>query len=393
MRRWVLAGGLLVMAGPLAAKLPAPDAGVPGGTTPRPLYGVTWQGWLGLVRIDPDTLRPLSGRRVRLAGEPLGWSFAPDRSRVVLSSAAQGAKLRLIDLRSMRALGDVEVTRRGSAVATTWAGPRRVLAVVVTPGCCGAGDTIVAGVDTRRRRVVWRRTLGGSLQGGQRLRRRLLLVLGPPGRSIGSSRLVRVGPRGAIRSVALPEIRSGTESSGQVTHSWDPGLAVDRSSGRAFVVQARAPVAEVDLLTFKVRSHPLQPLAGTADAVAGPMRHALWLGHGTLALTGSDSRYSSDDPEPGGIGRTTPAGLTLVDTRRWRARTIDPRTTDAVLVSGTVLASSFLDDSGGQKTSGSGLTGYAVDGRRKFTSLARLRSPACRPSARRRSSAHRTGSR
>src|SRR5215216_2892019 len=155
MRRWVLAGGLLVMAGLLAAKLPAPDAGVPGGTSPRPLYGVTWQGWLGLVRIDPDTLRPLSGRRVRLAGEPLGWSFAPDRSRVVLSSAAQGAKLRLIDLRSMRALGDVEVTRRGSAVATAWAGPRRVLAVVVTPGCCGAGETIVAGVEARRRRVVW----------------------------------------------------------------------------------------------------------------------------------------------------------------------------------------------------------------------------------------------
>jgi hypothetical protein len=363
MRRWVLTGGLLVLAGLVAAKLPAADAG---GPAPAPLYGVTWQGSLGLVRVDPDTLRPLAGRRVRLAGEPLGWSFAPDRSQVVLGSTARGAKLRLIDLRSMRALGDVEVTRRGSAVATAWAGPRRVLAVVVTPGCCGAGDTIVAGVDARRRRVVWRRTLGGSLQAGQRFRRGLLLVLGPRGRSIGPSRLVRVGPRGAIRSAALPEIRSGTESSGPVTHSWDPGLAVDRSSGRAFVVQAQAPVAEIDLLSFNVRSHPLQPLARTADAVAGPTRHALWLGRGTLAVTGSNSHHSSDDPGAGGIGRTTPAGLTLVDTRRWRARTIDPRTTDAALVSGTVLASSFLFDSGGQKTSGSGLTGYAVDGRRKF---------------------------
>jgi hypothetical protein len=75
---------------------------------------------------------------------------------------------------------------------------------------------------------------------------------------------------------ALPIERPPTVE-GQVTRSWDPGLAVDRSSGRAFVVQARAPVAEVDLLTFNVRSHPLQPLAGTADAVAGPTRHALWL--------------------------------------------------------------------------------------------------------------------
>jgi len=366
MRRWVLAGGLLAVAGLLAAKPPAADVGVPGRTTPRPLYGVNWQGSLGLVRVDRDTLRPLAGRRIPLAREPLGWSFAPDRSRMVLGSTARGARLRLIDLRSMRSLGDVVVTRRGSGVATAWAGPRRVLAVVVTPGCCGAGDTIVAGVDARRRRVVWRRTLGGSLQAGERFRGGLLLVLGRRGRSVGSSRLVQVGPRGGIRSAALPEIRSGTESSGRVTESWNPGLAVDRSSGRAFVVQAQAPVAEVDLSTFQVRSHPLGLGARAADAVVGPTRHALWLGHGLLAVTGSDSSSSTGDPEGGGSGRAAAAGLTLVDTRRWSARTIDARTTDVVLVSDTLLASTFLPDSLSQTTLGSGLTGYSVDGGRKF---------------------------
>jgi hypothetical protein len=332
------------------------------------LYGVNWQGSLGLVRVDRDTLRPLAGRRVPLSeGDHLGWSFSPDRSRIVLGSAARGATLRLIDLRAMRALGDVRVTRRGSEVATAWTGPRRVLAVVVTPGCCGAGDTIVAGVDAGRRRVVWRRTLGGSLQAGERLHRRLLLVLGPRGRSIGPSRLVEVGPRGGIRSAPLPEIRSGSEPDGRgVTQRWDPGLAVDRSGGRAFVVQASAPVAEVDLSTLQVRSHPLELGARAADAVAGPTRHALWLGRGILAVTGSDSHHSFDESEGRVTGRTTPAGLTLVDTRRWRARTIDPRTTDAAVVSGTVLASSFLFHSGGQETSGSGLTGYTLDGRRKF---------------------------
>ena len=362
MRRQTLAGGLLILAGLVATQLPAAGAGTPGRTTQGPLYGITWQGSLGLGRVDRDTLRPRTGRRVPVAGEPLGWSFSPDRSRVVLGSASKGAVLRLIDLRGMRVLGDVGVARRGSEVATTWAGPTRVLAVVVMPGCCGAGDTIVAAVDAPRRRVVWRRTLGGSLQAGQRFRRGLLLVLGPRGRSIGSSRLVWVGPRGAIRSAALPEIRSGTEWRGGASHRWDPGLAIDRSSGRAFVVQAEAPVAEVDLTTFNVRSHPLQPLARTADAVAGPTRDALWLGRETLAITGTDSHYE----ETGGLGRTTPAGLTFVDTRRWHARTIDPRTTDAALVSGAVLATSFRFDSGRQKVSGSGLTGYAVDGRRKF---------------------------
>ena len=318
-----------------------------GGDTQPPLYGITWQGALVLVGVDRRTLRPRPGLRVRVAGEPLAWSFSPDRSRLVVGSAPRGARLRLIDLRAGRALGDIAVSRRGSEEATAWVGPRRVLTVVVTPGCCGAGDTIVAAVDTGRRRVVWRRRLGGSLQAGERFGRSLLLVLGPRGRSVGPSRLVQVGAGGSIRSAALPEIRSGIESDGHQTRSWNPGLAVDRSGGRAFVVQAQAPVAEIDLQTFRVRSHPLQLQA--ADRVAGPTRSALWLGRGLLGVTGSDSGRDGE----------TPAGLTLVDTRSWQARMIDARASEAALVSGTLLASSFL-------TNASGLTGYSLDGRRRF---------------------------
>ena len=356
MGRWVVTGGILVLAAVGAALQPA-DAGSPGRAASTPLYGVTWRGSLALVRVAPKTLRPLPGPSVRLAGEPLGWSFAPDRSRLALGSAPHGGRLRLIDLRRMRQLGDVQVTGRGSLIASAWVGPARVLAVVVIPGCCGAGDTIVAGVDARRRRVLWRRTLGGSLQAGEHLRRGVVLLLGPRGRSVGSSRLVRVSPQGSVRSAALPEIRSGTESKGRVTRSWDPGLTVDRWGGRAFVVQAEAPVVEVNLTTFGVQSHPLLPPPRTADAVTGPSRQALWLGRGMLAVTGSDA---------GGAVRTRPAGLTLVDTRSWRARTIDRRTSDAVLVSGTLLASSFLFDARAQDAFGSGLTGYTVSGRPRF---------------------------
>jgi hypothetical protein len=330
------------------------------------LYGANWQGSVGLVRVDRNTLRPLTGPRVPLAGEPLGWSFAPDRSKLAVGSTQRGAKLRLINLRAMRALGDVRVMRRGSGVATTWAGPRRVLAVVVIPGCCGAGDTIVAAVDAVRRRVIWRRRLGGSLQAGERLRRGLLLLLGPRGRTVGRSRLVRVGSRGGIRSAPLPQIRSGIAPYGSVTQIWDPGLAVDPSRRRAFVVQAQAPLAEVDVPTLQVRWHPLESMTRAADGVAGPMRHALWLGRGLLAVTGFDSHFSTGNP-PGAVrGWQTPAGLTLVDTRRWSARTIDPRTTDAQFVSGTLLASSFLFDSRNQAAFGSGLTGYSIEGRRRF---------------------------
>jgi hypothetical protein len=241
-----------------------------------------------------------------------------------------------------------------------------VLAVVVTPGCCGAGDTIVAGIDAVRRRVVWRQRLGGSLQAGERFGGRLLLVLGPRGRSLGSSRLVEVGPHRRVRSAELPEIRSGIESAGSVTEAWNPGLAVDPAGARAFVVQADAPVTEVDLRTFQVHPHHAGPWAkATDDEVVGPRRDALWLGHGLLAITGSDS------------GKT-PAGLTLVDTRRWRARTIDARATDAALVSGTLLASTFLEN-GSRTTSGSGLTGFSIEGRRRFHLFGRQQLTGVQP--------------
>jgi hypothetical protein len=356
----------LVMAIGLVAMPGTAGFGAAGGAKQPRVYGAVWQGSLGLVRLDPVGLRPLAGRRVPLSGEPLGWSFAPDRSRMILSTTARGARLRLIDLRAMRVLGDIVVARRGSGIATAWVGPRRVLAVMVTPGCCGAGDTIVAAIDIARRRVLWRQRLGGSLQAGERLDGSLLLVLGPRGRSVGPSRLVEVGAHGPLRSVALPVIVSGTQSIGTVTNSWEPGLAVDRAGGRAFVVQAGAPVAEVDLPTFAVRWQALEPAARPADTVTGATRDALWMGRGTLAITGSDRRATRGHGAAGRAARELPAGLTLVDTRRWSARTIDARATDAALVSDTLLASSFLFDARTQTTTGSGLSGYSVDGRRRF---------------------------
>src|SRR5688572_18548120 len=125
--RW--ASGSVALAALLATSAATDDTRTARPETPPALYGVTWQGSLGLVRVDRRTLRPLPGRRVPVAGEPLAWSFAPDHSRLALGSTARGATLRLVDLRAMRTLGDVRVTRRGSGVATTWVGPRRVLAV------------------------------------------------------------------------------------------------------------------------------------------------------------------------------------------------------------------------------------------------------------------------
>jgi hypothetical protein len=298
------------------------------------------------VRIDPETLRPVRGQRAPLASDSWAWSFAPGHEQLALVSDSPGPELRLIELRTMRVIGDARLARRGSAWATAWVSPRRLLGVVVTRG----DDTIVAGVDPATRRVLWRRRLRGSLRVGEVFHDGLVLILGPR-RDVGPSRLVRISAGGGIRAAPLAEIRSG--SLGPLDSR--PGLAIDHAGARAFVVQAGSPVADVDLRTLQVRAH--QPLLqGRApDATTAATRDALWLGKGLLAVTCRDSRSS---------GAERPAGLTLADTRASSAREIDRRATDAVVARGTLLATSFRYS--GRRTLGSGLTGYSLAGARKF---------------------------
>lgn len=352
-----------VVAAVLVAAVPAVSARA----TAPPLYG-TFGPPSSLARLDPGTLRP-DGRRVRLDGHAFGWSFSPDGSRAAAGTDGTG-ELRLYDLRLMRVLGDVELGEQGLVFATAWAGPRRVLAVVVTPGCCGLGETTVVGVDAPRRKVVWRRSLRGSFQDGGRFRRSLVLLLGPK-RTVGGSRLAVVAPDGRVRTAPLPAIRSGTRHSGGNdpatfrSEIWNPGLALD-ASGRAFVVQRAAPVAEVDLRDLRVRLHaPVRGTLAAAKADSGPTRFALWLGNGLLAVTGTDD-VAYEDARGRLQQRETAAGLKLVDTRSWRIRTLDRETSRMAFADGTLLGYGLTWDSRVQKLSGGGLRGYRLDGTLRF---------------------------
>src|SRR5439155_6523098 len=84
-----------------------------------------------------------------------------------------------------------------------------------------------------------------------------------------------------------------------------------------------------------------------------------------LAITGFDGHAGLD---PGGSHAewATPAGLKLIDTRRWSVRTLDSGVTDAALVAGTLFAWSLAWDSRTDKFTGNGLSGYAPDGSRRF---------------------------
>jgi hypothetical protein len=335
-----------------------------------------------LHAVDPGTLRPLSGG-APTAGHVFGWSFSPDRSRLAAGSDAT-AELRFYDLRRLRALGDVALGKpsvQGLVFASTWAGTSRVVAVVVSPGCCGLGNTIVSGVDADTRRVLWRRDLQGSLQSGSAYRGGFVLVIGPKW-SIGASRLVVVSSDGRVRSVRLDGIRSGWQRSGSgahlVSHQWNPGLAVAASSARAFVVQAGEPVAEIDLRRLSVRYHELsEPVSllgrlhdwlepkAEAKATQGPERRALWLGDGRLAVTGVDS-VASIDARGEEQETDRPAGLKLIDTRTWSIHTVDHTTSSIVYADHVLFAFGTAWDSRTSTTSGSGLTAYHRDGRELY---------------------------
>jgi hypothetical protein len=266
-------------------------------------------------------------------GHAFGWSFSPDRVGLAAGSDVT-AELRIYDLRRLRALGDVKLNSRGLVYATTWAGRSRVLGAVVVPGCCGLGDTIVTGVDADSRRILWRRDLGGSLQAGAAYRGGFVLVLGPKW-AVGPSRLAVVSPDGGLRMARLDQIRSGWHRYGgsPISHQWNPGLALDPASGRALVVQAGAPVADVDLRRLAVSGVDYQ---------------------GTVDSQGHEREVD------------VPAGLKLIDTRTWSVRTLDHTTSAISYTRGVLFAYGTSWDSQSSKMGGSGLTAYDPSGHQLY---------------------------
>jgi hypothetical protein len=237
-------------------------------------------------------------------------------------------------------------------------------------------------VDPIARRVVSRRSLGGSLQGFARTENGLHLLLGP-GSGIGPARLVVFPARGKIRVVGLEGVPAGFEQELErgflVDHYETPGLAVDQAGGRAFVVAANAVVAEIDLETLAVGYHRvdetrsllgrlrnwLEPSADAKGASDGSLRNAVWLGEGLLATSGWDD-HASFDVDGNQSQTTTAAGVALVDTRTWSKRTIDPGATAVSLVEDLLLVYGSRWNSWTGDFEGVGLGVFDLAGQKRF---------------------------
>jgi hypothetical protein len=156
-------------------------------------------------------------------------------------------------------------------------------------------------------------------------------------------------------------------------------LAVDEGAARAYVVAANEPlVAEVDLLGGAVTYHDLRGgSAGSATASKGlsygAYRTARWVGPGTIALSGEETRLRPDWRRAVRRGKLPatidPYGLRLVRLDDWTVSTLNPslrwfaQTGDA-LVGADVLP--VTQD----RSKATGLVAYGVDGRRRLARFA-----------------------
>ncbi|HEX8132306.1 MAG TPA: hypothetical protein VF880_02590 [Actinomycetes bacterium] len=335
---------------PAASGAPAASRSLPPGPAGRsaggPVMAVVGGQGRELAELDPNSLRPLPGRRLALTNTVGGYAWSPDGSTLVLGDSDTDALL-LIDARRMRTLGKLWLDVPNSPQWLGWLGPRRLLAVVDQPlrdPDANLGDTAVVLVDPLERRVLRRQNLHSGVQTAVFDGDRGVLLTTPSG-GIGMAGLAVVEDQGTVRSVPLRAISAGdkepTDQGGSegVMERREVGLAVDRAGGRAFVVAAGTPVAEVDLATLRVTYHGLsqpasllQRLAGwfvpaaEAKLASGPLRSACWLGDGLLAVWGSDARVVKDaGGEP--TVQDTPSGLKLVDTRRWTVTPLHPEAT------------------------------------------------------------------
>lgn len=332
-----------------------------------------------LVRLEPRTLNTLPGRKLPLGPYRIGWSFSPDRSRLAFGSEGASlndspAALRIVDPAKLTTVRDVSLGMDGFVAATHWVALDRVLAVVhsSTP----EGEFAVL-VDAAEGRVLQRQRLDGSVTAIGRMQGALVLLLVPA--TLGPVDLAVAGSDGSYRSVELSRIEAGlstTEPPNSYHQRDDAGLAVDRAGGRAYVVAAGDPVADVDLASLAVTYHvPAQPIsllgrlhdwvepqAQAKELLTRSTRAAIWLGDGRFAVVGMNGtgHWTTRRLEV----KMVPSGLQVVDTRDWSARTVDPRSSDLEVARNALLTWGLSWDAETQK--GTGLTVYGPRGQKRF---------------------------
>jgi hypothetical protein len=334
-----------------------------------------------LVRIDPQTLRPVDGKRLDL-GRVHGFpTFSPDGELLAFTDVYSYGQVQVVNVEHLRTVARVDIGEesvRDPVGPLAWLDDR--LLAVVEDG--RPGDLVVALVDPLRGSVDESGRVHGPtwVQQSASSDRHLVLLLGRPTQDVfRPTELAVADSEGRVRTVTLARISSGLVEDEPVSRSVDPALAVDEDGERAFVVGAGALVAELDLETMEVRYHELsrpvsllgrlldwlEPQAIAKGPTEGVTRKAFWLENDLLAVTGSDTDVSvgADDEVEESI---VPAGLSLIDTKQWSVRLVDERVGEIALADDALLAWTFAEEFVPRRLREGGLTVYELDGRERM---------------------------
>jgi hypothetical protein len=346
----------------VASVLTVPAALAFGGASRPLLLGIAVErGSNHLVWLDPLTLR-LAGSRSLKLGALATWDQSPDNSRLVF--AGHAGTLRFVNPQKLRFVGTVRLPGFIDP-ELAWVAPRALLVL----------DTVsIAAVDPVSLRVRWRRALPRALMPLFFEREAsspsgLVFLLPPIDGSVGETTLVSIDLSGQVRSVVLTQIQSGAQqdpSGASLFSGSAPGLAVDPQAQAAYVIGGDGAVAVVDLTTLAVSYHDQPRTLAHADKVlSGPTREAVWLGNGQIAVTGENDRAWLD-ANHAYQETVAPAGLTIIDTRTWATRLVDPGASSVLFAGGVLLAAGESWDStagtSDSKPKGEGLSAYGLGG-------------------------------
>ncbi len=335
-----------------------------------------------LVRLSARSLEPASSRRLVLGHEVGAWSLSPDGSQLAIAVASPNV-VKLVGVDRLELLGMLQLGLSGYVTEVTWPSRDRILVLLED----GPRRHSLVSIDPVAQRVVARRLIRGTRTASANTHDGLAVLLGPETPRIGASRLTVIDADGDTRSIGVPRVLSGIvgaeHSANGMAAAQLPGLAVDESGERAFVVGPDLLVAEVDLRSLRVTYHEvdaneslvrrlldwLEP-AAEAKTTFGAVRYARWIGDRWIAVSGWDEQPSTE-----GEGVETPAGLRLIDTRDWSVRTLDRKASAFSFAAGVLIAYGAHTASGGttplgapgeDRVRGMGVSGYGLDGRRRF---------------------------
>lgn len=293
----------------------------------QPIYGVYRTSLrdqaLMVAAVDPRTLQPKAGPTLRLRLQWVGsMALSPDGSELALTGAPGPTNGRgfprqhvmVVNLASMKEIRAVVLKSYATMPVLSWTESNRLIEiqqVMSQPYQRDVRSRTARIIDPTNGRLIAQHPLTNKLAIRTTVSTPLglVLLLGSSGWHGPNMQLDLVTPAGGVRTMTIPV---GTTKS--VTRN--SVLAVDRSSGHAYLVVAGGTVFDVDLHSMTTTRHVVPPPAGSSIVPPPVSRLQAQMFAGKLAVA---SLFHLPH------NTTMPTqGVYLIDPATWTATVLDP---------------------------------------------------------------------